>query len=126
MKRFIINIAVISVVLAVTGWLIFSQFIPQYYLPVFPFLLLFFVATSVSVHAYQLKLAKGDIARFTRSNMIITFLKLVLYSSVAIIYMAADRENAKAFVICFLSLYLIFTIFEVLSLIGITNSKKKV
>ena len=125
MKSFIINIAGISVVLTIIGWLIFSQFIPQYYLPVFPFLLLFFIVTSVSIHAYQLKLAKGNIAKFTRSNMLITFFKLVIYSSFAVIYMAADRENAKVFVICFLALYLIYTVFEVLSLIRITNGKKK-
>lgn len=126
MKRFLINIAGISGVFAVTGWLIFSQFIPQYYLPVFPFLLLFFVATSVSIHAYQLKLAKGDIAKFTRSNMLITFLRLVLYSAVVVVYIAVDTENAKVFVVCFVVLYLIFTIFEVFSLVRITNSKKKV
>jgi len=126
MKRFIINIAGISVVLTLIGWLIFSRFIPQYYLPVLPFLLLFFVATSVLIHAYQLKLAKKDFAKFTRSNMLITFFKLVLYSAVAVIYMVADKENARVFVICFMVLYLIFTVFEVFSLIKIPNSKKKV
>ena len=125
MKRFLINIAGISVVLAVTGWLIFSQFIPQYYLPVFPFLVLFFVATSVSIHAYQLKLAKGEFAKFTRSNMLITFLRLVLYSVVVVVYIAVDTENAKVFVVCFMVLYLVFTIFEVFSLVRITNIKKK-
>jgi hypothetical protein len=126
MKRFIINIAGISVVLTLIGWLIFSRFIPRYYLPVLPFLLLFFAATSVLIHAYQLKLAKKDFAKFTRSNMLITFFKLVLYSAVAVIYMVADKENARVFVICFMVLYLIFTVFEVFSLIKIPNSKKKV
>jgi hypothetical protein len=126
MKRFIINIAGISVVLTLIGWLIFSRFIPQYYLPALPFLLLFFAATSVLIHAYQLKLAKKDFAKFTRSNMLITFFKLVLYSAVAVIYMVADKENARVFVICFMVLYLIFTVFEVFSLIKIPNSKKKV
>jgi hypothetical protein len=125
MKRFIINIAGISVVLTLIGWLIFSQFIPEYYLPVFPFLILFFVVTSVLIHAYQLYLAKKDFAKFTRSNMLITFFKLVVYSSFAVIYMASDRDNAKVFVICFLVLYLVYTVFEVFSLIRMTNSKKK-
>jgi hypothetical protein len=45
---------------------------------------------------------------------------------VTIIYIAVDTKNAKVFVICFMMLYLIFTIFEVFSLIKITtNSKKK-
>jgi Mn2+/Fe2+ NRAMP family transporter len=125
MKRFIINIAGISVALALIGWLVFSQFIPEYYLPVFPFLLLFFAGSSVLIHAYQLQLVKKDMAKFTRSNMLITFFKLVLYSAVTIIYITVDTKNAKVFVICFMMLYLIFTIFEVYSLIKITTNNKK-
>jgi hypothetical protein len=126
MKNFIKNITVISIVLILTGWLIFSQFIPQYYLPVFPFLLVFFVVIAVAIHAYQLQLAKNNMAKFTRSNMIITFLKLFLYSAVAIVYIAVDTKNAKVFVICFLLLYVIFTIFEVFSLLKISaNTIKK-
>jgi len=126
MKKFIINIAVISIVLFLTGWLIFSQFIPQYYLPVFPFLLVFFVATAIAIHAYQLQLAKKDTAKFTRSNMVITFLKLFLYSAAAIVYIAVDTKNAKPFVICFVLLYIVFTVFEVFSLLKIpANTAKK-
>lgn len=124
MKRFIINIAVISIVLALTGWLIFSQLIPQYYLPVLPFLLLFFAVASVFLHAYQLQLAKKDFAKFARSNMLVTFFRLVVYSAVAIIYIAVDSKNAKVFVICFVILYIVFTVFEVASLIKITTNNK--
>jgi len=126
MKKFITNIVLISVVLALIGWLIFSQFIPQYYLPVFPFILLFFAVTSVTIHAYQLQLAKKDMAKFTRSNMIVTFLKLFLYSAVAIIYFAVDPQNAKVFVVNFVLLYIVYTVFEVLSLLKIpVNTGKK-
>lgn len=126
MKKFVTNVVLITVVLALIGWLIFSQFIPQYYLPVFPFILLFFAVTSVAIHAYQLQLAKKDMAKFTRSNMIVTFLKLFLYSAVAIIYFAVDPQNAKVFVINFVLLYIVYTVFEVLSLLKIpVNTGKK-
>ncbi len=121
MKKFIINITIITAALVLVGWLIFTQFIPQYYLPVFPFLLLFFAVMSVLIHAYQLQVAKKDMAKFTRSNMLTTFFKLFLYSAVAIIYIEADKVNAKVFVICFVLLYLVFTIFEVTSHVSITS-----
>ncbi len=126
MKKFVVNIILISVVLLIIGWVIFSMVIPQYYLPVLPFILMFFVVSSVAIHAYQLQLSKKDTAKFTRSNMIITFLKLFLYSAVAIIYIAVDTQNAKIFVICFILLYVIFSVFEVLSLmkIPVNNIKK--
>ena len=125
MKQFIINITIISAALALVGWLIFSQFIPQFYLPVFPFLLLFFACSSILSHAYQFQLAKKDTAKFTRSNMLITFFKLFLYSVVAIIYIAVDTVNAKEFVICFVLLYSIFRVFEVTSLVSLTSKNNR-
>jgi hypothetical protein len=125
MKHFIINITIITISLALIGWLVFSQFIPQYYLPVLPFLLLFFAGSSVFIHAYQLRLAKKDFSKFTRSNMLITFFKLFLYSAVAVVYIAFDTANAKMFVICLMLLYVVFTVFEVTSLISKPTKDRK-
>lgn len=125
MKQFITGITVISIMLALMGWVVFSRFIPEHYLPVLPLLMLFFIATSVLIHAYQLQLKKKDIAKFTRSNMIITFFRLILYSAVVIVYIALDTKNAKVFVIYFVILYLAFTIFEVYSLVSTEKDNKK-
>lgn len=125
MKQFISGIAIISLLLTLIGWLIFSQFIPEYYLPVLPFLLVFFIAISISVHAFQLQQANNNMAKFARNNMLVTFLKLILYSAVAVIYFVFDSKNAKVFFICFVLFYLIFTVFEVTSLIRVTSANKK-
>lgn len=122
MKQFILKLAVITTGLALIGWLAFSQFLPHYYLPVLPFLLLFFFVVTLSIHAYQLSLAKKDLGKFTRSNMLITFFKLVLYSIVAIAYIAFDPANALVFIICLMLLYLIFTFVEV---VEITKAVRK-
>ena len=93
MKQFISGVAIISFLLALIGWLIFSQFIPEYYLPVLPFLLVFFIVISISVHAFQLHQANNNMAKFARNNMLVTFLKLILYSAVAIIYLAFESDR---------------------------------
>lgn len=113
MKQFIVKLIGITAAIALISWLVFSLFLADYYLPVLPYLLLFFFVVTILIHAYQLKLAKKDIGKFARSNMLITFFKLVLYSVVAIVYIAFDAENAIVFVICLMLLYLIFTFFEV-------------
>ena len=100
MKAFIVKLTGITFAIAVIGWLVFSLAFPEYYLPVLPFLLLFFYLATMGIHAYQLKMAQKDIGKFTRSNMLITFFKLVLYSVVAVVYIALDKENAIPFVIC--------------------------
>ena len=121
MKAFIVKLTGVTFALALIGWLAFSLFLQQYYLPVLPFLLLFFFATTIGVHAYQLKLAKTDMGKFTRSNMLITFFKLILYSVVAVVYIALHKENAIQFVVCLMLLYLIFTFFEVSELTKISR-----
>jgi hypothetical protein len=125
MKKYILNLLVVLLVIALISWLVFTKFIPQYYLPIFPFIVLFYAVVSASIYAYQLQLASKDTGKFTRSIMVVTFLKLILYSTVAIIYIAIDRENAKIFVACFMSLYVVFTVLEVFSLLRITAKDKK-
>ena len=113
MKKFITKLTIIALALALIGGLVFAMLLPQYYLPVLPFLLLFFYFATIGVHAYQVKLAKKDLGKFTRSSMLISFFKMIVYSIVAIIYIAIDKENAIPFVICLMLIYLIFTFVEV-------------
>ena len=124
MKQFILKVLLITIVLAIGGGIIFSLFLPQYYVPVLPFLLLFFAATTILIYAYQLKMAKKNMAKFASSNMLLSFSKLFLYSLVAIIYFILDTENAIVFVICLMLFYLVFTTFEVVSVLKITKENK--
>lgn len=123
LKRFIVKTTGISVLIALIGWLVFSLFLPRYYLPILPYTLLFFLVVTVLVHAFQLKLLKKDLAKFTRNNMLITFFKLIIYSIFAIVYIAVDSENALVFVICLMLLYLIYSFIEVVELTRISNKK---
>lgn len=125
MKAFIVKLTGITLAIALIGWLVFSLAFPEYYLPVLPFLLLFFYLATMGIHAYQLKMAKKDIGKFTRSNMLVTFFKLVLYSVVAVVYIAIDKENAIPFVVCLMLLYLIYTFFEVTEITKITKFTNK-
>lgn len=125
MKSFLIKLTAITLGIALIAWLVFSQFLPDYYLPALPFLLLFFYAATLAIHAYQLSLAKKDIGKFARSNMLITFFKLILYSIVTVIYIAFDKENAIQFVVCLMLLYLVYTFVEVAESSKIVRSKNK-
>jgi hypothetical protein len=125
MKPFIVKLTGITLAIALTGWLVFSLALPEFYLPILPFLLLFFYLVTISIHAYQLKMAQKDIGKFTRSNMLVTFFKLVLYSLVALVYIAVDKENAIPFVICLMLLYLFYTFFEVTEITKSTKTSEK-
>ncbi len=123
MKQFIIKLSALTVAIALLGWLVFSFFLQNYYLPVLPGLLLFFFVVTLLIHAYQINLAKKDMGKFTRSIMLITFFKLILFSAVAITYIAFAPQNALVFVICLMFFYLIFTFFEVSEISRISRKK---
>ncbi len=59
-KRFIIKIIITTAILAVIGAIVFYFFIPQYYLPALPWLLLFFAVVTALIHGWQLNLAKKN------------------------------------------------------------------
>ena len=125
LKRFITKTLVLSAAIALIGGLVFLLFIPQYYLPVFPYALVFFLIVAIAVYAYQLKLAKTNMAKFTRSNMLVTFLKLVVYSIFAVVYIANNSENALTFVIALFVLYMVFSFAEVSEITRIAKKKNR-
>lgn len=123
MKNFILKLSGVTIGIVIIGGLIFSLFLSDYYLPILPFLLLFFFVVTLLVHSYQLKLAKKDIGKFARSNMLITFFKLMIYSLIAVVYIAMDSANAIVFVICLALIYSVFSFVEVTEISRISRKK---
>lgn len=124
-KHFIYKILATTIILAVIGAAVFYFFIPQYYLPVLPWLLLFFAVVTGTIHTWQMNLAKKDMAKVTRSSMIATMIRLFLYSAVAIVYIAVQPENALVFVICLMIFYVIYTYMEIVDLTQLLRKRKK-
>lgn len=123
MKSFITKVLIAGATLALIGWLVFTLFLPEYFLPVLPYTLLLFVMVTIVVHAWQLNLAKKDLAKFARFGMLITFLKLVIYTIFAVVYIANNTENVITFVIVLMVLYIVFTFLEVRELMSVTKKK---
>ncbi|PIF06634.1 MAG: hypothetical protein CSA36_00590 [Draconibacterium sp.] len=124
MKNFITYIVLLTFALVLTGWIVFSFFLPKYYLSILPFTVLFFAVVTVVVHIWQLKSAKKSLAKFARTNMVATFVKLLLYALFATIYIARFPQNALTFVVCLAIIYLSFAIFEVVTLSRFSKKNK--
>jgi hypothetical protein len=80
------------------------------------------MATNL-VHAYLLKVAEKSGVRFTSQYTAISFLKMFLYLIVAVAYVALYQENIKPFILVFLILYLVYTIFEVGEYLKVVRQK---
>lgn len=123
-SKFLIKTVVAAIILTVLGWLTFTFFFPGKYLPVLPWMLGFFTLVTLITFYSQLKVAKKDFGRFSRNSMLVSFLRLVLYSVFAFLYLAKNAENAAVFVVCLAITYLVFTFIEVAELSQISTQLK--
>jgi len=125
MKSFIIRTLSLSLIIAALAFIIFYYLIPQFYLPIFPFLLLFFVVVTIGIHSFLTKAGKKRIRQFSTFYMGSVTAKLFIYLIFIIVYVLTNKENAIPFIIMFFILYLLFTFFETYSLLNSLNKQKQ-
>jgi hypothetical protein len=125
LKQFFIRILITVALLATAGWIIFSFVTPGKYLPVLPWMLAFFALFTIGMHAFQLRLAKKNMSGFVRYSMLVTLIRLFVYSLFAIVYLYLNTSNAAVFVVCLVVVYLVFTILEVAELSRFLQKKNR-
>ena len=121
--KFLRSISLFTVILILLSIFIFGFIIPKYYLAIFPFLLLLFLAVN-SAFSYLMEVSaeKRNIV-VIRSFLLGWTIKFFVYVIFLIIYVLLNRVNAVNFLIQFTSLYLVFSGFEITYLIR--NFKKQ-
>ncbi len=112
MKSYIIKILSISIIVSVIAFLLFYFALQQYYLQIFPIMILFFIVSNIAVHYILSKAGKKNIRQFSTYFMASIGLKLFVYMVFIISYVVMNREHATNFVIQFFALYIIYTIYE--------------
>lgn len=85
--------------------------------PAMPFLLIFIMSVTLLMHRYLLKGSDKRANQFINRFLMMTTLKLVLYLSVITVYAFINREDAVPFTVTFLGYYIIYSVFEVSSLL---------
>jgi hypothetical protein len=123
-NRFIKGIGVITLVVLVIGAIMFRLVIPGHYLCIFPYTLLFFVGLSVLFYYILLKIASKRTMYFINGFILGSAGKLFLYFLFFAIYVYLNREKAIPFTVVFLSLYIVFTIHEVISFLNFLKKNK--
>jgi hypothetical protein len=124
--KFIKRILIFSAIISAIAVLLFVFIIPRFYLPVFPFLLAFFVISSIGVHAILTNAGKQKITRFSTFYLGSISIKLFLYIIFMTIYIVVDKSTAVPFLIAFLILYFLFTFFETLSLLSDLKNQNQI
>lgn len=125
LKRFILKIFIAAAVLVALGWLVFSFIVQGQYLPILPWMLVFFAAVTIATHAYQVRLARKSMVLFTRYSMLFPLFRLLVYSAFAMGYLAVNSDNAAVFVVCLVVVYGTFTFIEVTDLARIVRKNRE-
>lgn len=125
-KLIILTLAVFLVFYAI------AYFLPlELVTPAMPYLILLSASVTLIFHYVILKASEKKFSRFISYFMIATVLKLLLYILIIFLYVYLNRSDTLPFVVTFLLLYIIFSVFEIINLLQLqsplskSNSEKK-
>ena len=114
--KFVIRCIMLTVLLELIAGLFIYYLSPDFVTPTLPFLPVFFFAATILVHYILLQAVEKKFGKFMNVFLLSTFLKLVFYMAVMIIYSFINRADAVPFIISFFTCYLLYTFYEIFSL----------
>jgi len=119
--NFLIKLILLTLLAGLLAFILNLLFPQNVITGAFPYLLgLFFVVTAI-VHYVLLRITLLKPAKFVSYFMLATFLKLMNYMIVVVVYVLFVKEGILSFVINFFVLYIIYTLFEVVSILSQTK-----
>ncbi|HBS85431.1 MAG: hypothetical protein A2W91_16615 [Bacteroidetes bacterium GWF2_38_335] len=116
-KKFLIKNILLSLFIWTVSAILFLTVLKDWFIPVMNFVFLFCMVLSIVTQKIVLDANKKKTARFVPVFMLSVFVKLMAYIIFIVAYVFSDRENAVPFLILFLLLYFVYTIFEVISIL---------
>jgi len=97
LRKFIINSVILTGIIALTGLLAFTTFLNKYYLPIFPWLLLFFLFMNIIVHSLLVNSSNKKKIKFETAFLLSFFIKFFGYIIFLILYISKHKESSIIF-----------------------------
>jgi len=119
MKKFLIKMVIVTLIAGVLTFLVFHKLGENMQTPAWPWLLLFFFGSNSFLYFLFTRYKSSKLSSFANFFMLATFLKLIVYLAVIVVYLLFNKEEAAPFLITFLLYYIIFTGIEVASVTGL-------
>lgn len=122
-RQFFTRLVILSVLLWSAAFLL-SLFLPQGIItPAYTWLVpVFFIVTAI-VHFVLLRITELNPRKFVGYFMLATFVKLMNYIIVVFVYVFIVRAGILQFILAFFALYIIYTIFEVVTILTQTKDE---
>ena len=116
-KKFVITIFLITFGLVGVGYIAFFKFRPEFFHPVMPYMLMYVLAVTLLSHRSMLKSLTKRPAVFVNTFMMFMGIKLLSYLAFIAIVAFIDTTNVISFTLSFFVVYLVYTVFETVSIL---------
>lgn len=121
-NRFVINLLIFSAILGAIAFALTFILPENYFSPALPFLFPFFYAITILVFNFLIKSTGKKFNSFVNRFMMATFLKLMIYMAVLVVYVFTHKYDAIPFILSFFILYIAYTAFEVIAMLKYTRT----
>lgn len=123
LKKFIIREIVFAAILGIVAYVLFQTILKDYYLPVFWMLFCVISLFTAIFHYSVLHAGSKELSKFSSKFMMFAGIKMIIYLFIIVFYAFSFPDKAKFFLISFFILYLLYTVFEVILILGYFNKK---
>jgi len=123
LKKFVFREIVFAAILGAIACVLFQTILKEFYLPVFWILFAVIFFLTAFFHFSILQAGNKELSKFSSKFMMFAGFKMIIYLFIIVFYAFSFPENAKIFLISFFILYLFFTFFEVILVVGYFRKK---
>jgi len=115
--RFSIQSVIVAIILCILGLAAFKNWFPEKYFSGFYAVIILVFGVTVFFHSILVKAAANQNMTFINKFLAFTGLKLLLYLFFIVGYIFLIGTQPVSFLLTFLLTYLVFTVFEVVSIL---------
>jgi len=126
LRRYIFQLTFLSIACLITGYVVLRAVFPEYYFPLYPYMVVFFfLLGSITIFSIQ-NVTKKENSRYFNVFMIIKMIKLLSIVTIAGAYALFVRENTISFLFTFFAYYLIYSIYEAYVSMKLNKAKNEI
>lgn len=123
-NAFLKRLTIFSAIVAACGTVLYFILPVGMVTSAMPFILLFFMAHTVIFHRMATRVIEENLRRFSNFYMISTIARLFLFLAIMIVYSLSYPKDAKYFIVCFFLFYVIYTFFELYTILPLLRQKQ--
>jgi hypothetical protein len=114
--KFASSLLLFSAIVYLSGIILFSFPLREYFLPVFYILVFYFMLLTLAGRLVMENTNVRSPAGFNTRYFLVRWVKVMLHLIFIIIYLLNDRDNILSFVLTFMTCYILYSIFDAYTL----------